>query len=288
MTREPPSNSRSLSDRIRNLGRAHGVAEGRVRRLLGVVVVGQLLSETNAAVIKGATNLEVRLGTAHTRVSSDLDAVRRQSLEQFRDDLAAALRDGWQGFAGTLIDVGQIPTPTPHAYRPHRFRTRLTYRGGDFVTLTLEVSPEEVDALETSDTIVTARATEWFTELGLRAPEPIPTLSLDQQIAQKLHACTAPDEPGWTNDRAHDLVDLQLAFDLFEGQLAEVRGAATRLFASRRHHPWPPRVTARDGWDDRYQQEAHGLDVALTLEEAIAWTNQLIATIDGATTSGHG
>jgi hypothetical protein len=64
MTREPPSNSRSLSDRIRNLSRAHGLAEGRVRRLLGVVVIGQLLVRTDAAVLKGATNLEVRLGTA--------------------------------------------------------------------------------------------------------------------------------------------------------------------------------------------------------------------------------
>ena len=122
MTREPPPNSQSMSDRVRNLSRAHGLAEGRVRRLLGVVIVGQLLVRTDAAVVKGATNLEVRLGTAGTRVSSDLDAVRRLSLVQFRDDLAVALRDGWHGFAGTLIDAGQIPTPTPDDYRPHRFR----------------------------------------------------------------------------------------------------------------------------------------------------------------------
>jgi hypothetical protein len=281
MTREPPPNSRSLSDRVRNLSRAHGLAEGRVRRLLGVVIVGQLLVRTDAAVLKGATNLEVRLGTASTRVSSDLDTVRRQSLVQFRDDLAVALRDGWNGFAGTLIDAGQIPTPTPDDYRPHRFRARLTYRDGDFVTLTLEVAAEEVDALEISDTVATAGAAEWFAELGLPNPEPIPTLALEHQIAQKLHACTAPDQPDWINDRAHDLVDLQLAFDLFDGDLAHIRRAATRLFASRRLHAWPPQVTPRQGWDERYRQEAQGLDVAATLDEAIDWANNLIAAIDG-------
>ena len=168
--------------------------------------------------VKGATNLEVRLGTARARVSSDLDAVRRRSLVRFRDDLAVALRDGWSGFAGTLIDAGQIPTPT---------------------------------------------------------------LALDQQIAQKLHACTAPDQPDWINDRAHDLVDLQLAFDLCDGTLAQIRRAATRLFASRRLHAWPPQVTPRQGWDERYRQEAQGLDVAATLDEAINWTNNPIAAIDG-------
>ncbi|MQA17854.1 MAG: hypothetical protein GEV09_28520, partial [Pseudonocardiaceae bacterium] len=85
MTRERPANATSLSARLRNLCRDRDIPERRARRLLGVVIVGQLLAQTGVGVVKGASNLEVRVGTARTRVSSDLDTARRVSLEEFRD-----------------------------------------------------------------------------------------------------------------------------------------------------------------------------------------------------------
>jgi hypothetical protein len=282
--RDPPPSATSLGARLRNLCRAEQISEGRARRLIGVVVIGQLLRQTHAGVIKGASNIEVRLGTAATRVSSDLDAVRRSSLERFRDELARALRAGWSGFAGTLADQGEIPAPLPPDYRPHRFRIKLEYRGGDFVTIDLEVSPEEVGALDSPDTVPARDADEWFAQLGLPEPAPLPALPLEHQIAQKLHACTAPDTDAWSNDRAHDLVDLQLILGEFAGTFAGVRAAATRLFTARQAHEWPPEVTARAGWDERYAQEARDLAVLADLDSAVTWANDLIADIDGATT----
>jgi hypothetical protein len=113
--REPPSNARSLDARIRNLSRTRDIPEGRVRRLISIVVIGQLLRETGVGVIKGASNIEVRLGVQQTRVSSDLDTVRRTSLEDFRNQLAVALRDGWEGFTGVVADLGPIDAPVPRA-----------------------------------------------------------------------------------------------------------------------------------------------------------------------------
>jgi len=69
--------------------------------------------------------------------------------------------------------------------------------------------------------------------VGLPEPVPVSVLPVPAQIAQKLHAWTAPDDPttGWVNDRPHDLVDLQLlARDLPARRLPEVRDAVTRLF----------------------------------------------------------
>jgi hypothetical protein len=77
-------------------------------------------------------------------------------------------------------------------------------------------------------------------------------------------------------------VDLQLAAREYQGAAVELRDVAVRLFTARRAHPWPPQVTARTGWQARYTAEAEGLDVLGTLDEAIAWTNQLIAQIDGS------
>lgn len=79
MTRLAPTNAASLAARLRNLCRERAIPEGRALRLLGVVVVGQLLARTGVGVVKGATNVEVRVGTARARVSSDLDTVRRLS-----------------------------------------------------------------------------------------------------------------------------------------------------------------------------------------------------------------
>jgi hypothetical protein len=92
-----------------------------VRRLIGIVVVGQLLARTEAAAVKGASNVEIRVGTRRARVSSDLDAVCRHSLDAFRDQLAEALRDGWDAFTGLLVDDGEIPAPVPEGVVPIAF-----------------------------------------------------------------------------------------------------------------------------------------------------------------------
>lgn len=68
--------------------------------------------------------------------------------------------------------------------------------------------------------------------------------------------------------------------------LADVGQAAVRLFAARRRHTWPPVVSARAGWEDRYAEEATGVDVIAALDEAVAWVNQLIADIDAVGPSG--
>ena len=281
MSRTPPPSLRSLEARIRNLARAQELPEGRVRRLIGIVVVWQLLARTEAAAVKGASNVEIRVGTRRARVSSDLDAVCRQSLDAFRDQLAEALRDGWDAFTGLLVDDGEIPAPVPEGYRPHRFRAKLQFRGGDFGTILIEVAPTEIGADRKVDPVAVSDAEAWFAELGLSVPGPVPTLPLDHQIVQKLHACTLPDTEQWINDRAHDLVDLQLALRVYDGSLADVREIATRLFAARRQHAWPPEVTKRERWADRYAAEAQGLDVLESLDEAIVWANRLIEQIEG-------
>lgn len=186
--------------------------------------------------IKGASNIEIRVGTRGTRVSSDLDTVRRATVDQFRDEFATALRTGWAGFTGVLVDDGEITAPAPDGYRPHRYRAKLEYRGGPFGTVTVEVAPEEAGGLTRVEAIAAHDAADWFDELGLPAPQPVPTLPLTHQITQKLHACTTPDDHTWVNDRAHDLVDLQLAARVYQGSMTELREVAVRLFAARRAH----------------------------------------------------
>jgi hypothetical protein len=108
--RSAPSNLRSLDARIRNLARQRGLPENRVRRLIGIVVIGQLLKQTGAAVVKGASNIEVRIGTTGSRVSSDVDAVRYQAQAQGLDVLERL--DEAVAWANQLIaDVDTVAGP---------------------------------------------------------------------------------------------------------------------------------------------------------------------------------
>lgn len=279
-----PSNVRAINDRLRNHCKEVGRNYSRARQHLGALVVAQMLAEAQA-VIKGGRNLEIRYGIAATRASSDLDTVRVQSLEDFLDTLEDAVAEGWQGFGGWVEDKGVIGAPLPAAYRPHRFDVKLTYHDIPFSTVRLEVAVEEAGGLSGVEEVSSGDGEAIFTAVGLPAPDPVPVLALHHQLAQKLHACTAPDTDGWTNDRAHDLVDLQLIrFDLADERLSEVREACERLFRSRQGHEWPPTVTPRDGWEDRYARELEGVeaDVHDDLDSAVQWSNELIRAIAAA------
>lgn len=105
----------------------------------------------------------------------------------------------------------------------------------------------------------------------------MPVLSVHHQIAQKLHACTAASPKTGRNERAHDLVDLQILDQEETFDMADVAAVAERLFAARRSHAWPPTVVAYNGWDTIYAEAAEGLEVLDNVADAVAWANDFIA-----------
>ena len=102
-------------------------------------------------------------------------------------------------------------------------------------------------------------------------------LALDHQIAQKLHACTIVNPKTGQNERAHDLVDLQILEQEETIDMAAVAATAERLFAARQGHDWPPAVVQYDRWETIYTEAAAGLDVIDNVTDAVAWANDFIA-----------
>ena len=277
----PATSLRSLDARLRNHGEAVGHDFSRARRHIGALVVANLLHGADT-VVKGGRNLEIRDGLAATRASTNVDIVRVRGLEKVLHHLENALEHGWAGFTGRLIDKGEIRAPVPPDHRPHRVEVKLDVEGRGFGTVQLEAAIEEAGGRQATDSIVSADGAGIFEAVGLPAPGPITVLTLPMQVAQKLHACTAPDTVDWKNDRAHDLIDLQLiALDLDDRQLPEVRETCERPFRSRTGHDWPPTITARQGWPLRYSEErAHvEADVHEDLDQAVAWANEFIARV---------
>jgi hypothetical protein len=115
-------------------------------------------------------------------------------------------------------------------------------------------------------------------------------LSLRYQIAQKIHACTDPLDGQRANDRARDLVDLQLLALLLDeaaaATLPAVREACVEIFTSRARHSWPPAVTVWPAWPELYTAAAAAVadDVVADVDQAADWLQAFVGEIDTAPT----
>ena len=85
---------------------------------------------------------------------------------------------------------------------------------------------------------------------------------------------------------SHDLIDLQLMVARSAPDLADVRAKCLRLFAYRKRQPWPPTVAAGPDWGSVYEAALDTMQdktgVLPTVDEAVAWANDLIVKIDAA------
>lgn len=275
MTRPAPTGVRSLDGRIRQ--EAAGRPELLVRTAVATTVLAQMLPP---GVVKGGTAMKLRFGPDQTRYSRDVDVARADALDTFIADLKDALVTGWGGFGGTVRETKADPRPVgvPDDYVMQPYDVKLTYRGTSWCTVPLEIGHDEIGDTAETDLRIADDLVDLFRRLGLPDPAPVPVLAVHHQVAQKLHACTAPG-----SERAHDLVDLQLLDHDEPIDPAATKDAATRLFRFRQGHGWPPTVAAGPGWDTLYAEAADGIGVLPDIDDAIVWTNELIDRIDAAT-----
>lgn len=273
----PPTNLRSLEKRIDNLANQLGRPVRRIQRAVANTAVGQMLPPS---VVKGGTALKLRVGEAGSRFTPDFDAARAGSvtLDDYLSELGDKLAEGWGGFTGTVSELdAPEPEGVPEDYVMRPFDIRLAYRSRHWLTVRFELGHDEIGSTKIPDVRIADDIVEMFDTLGLDTPGPIPLLSVEHQIAQKLHACTAINPKTGRNDRAHDLVDLQLLDQEEMIDMAEVAAVAARLFTARRTHPWPPTVVTYEGWDTIYTAAAEGLNVLDNVTAAVAWANDFIA-----------
>lgn len=272
-----PGHVQALRKRVANLvpGQTEQQAQFLLRTIT-MVAVGQMLP---ASAVKGGTAMKLRLGVDGSRFSKDLDVARREGLDKFLTDFDTALRDGWGGFTGEIRASTNVSRPLniPADYIMVARRIKVNYMGLDLLSMDLEIGHDELDDTLDPPTVLARDIPELFAALGLPAPDPIPVVADDHQIAQKLHAVSSPGSL-----RAHDLVDLQLLERISPFDDAQVGALCVRLFRFRKAHEWPPTIVAGDGWDDLYQASIGDLPVVPRVDEAVTWVNEYIARLDVA------
>lgn len=230
-----------------------------------------------AFVFKGGSSLELRYAS-RARASRDVDLVFTGDLSDLVEVLDRALRSGWRGFTGRMRDPEDLAIPWADI-TGQRIETKLSFGDKPFSTLILEVTAThatpEIDYVPALS----------LANIGVDQPGDIPCLSLAQQVAEKIHACTDPLDGVRVNDRVNDVMDLIIIEDLAEEDLdlAAVRSMCTTIFGERATHTWPPEIAVQPDWPDRWARMVQ--DNAFYINdvfEAIERANQLVLRIDQA------
>ena len=270
----PPLHQAALRQRLRNIAQAGGGSEIQLVRTIANRVVAQMLP---AGVVKGGSAINFCGGDSNTRFTTDLDAARPADMtpEEFVNEFGANLEAGWNGFTGTIRPVAvacSVDVPFDYVMRP--YSVKLAYMGRSLCSAAFELGYDEIGATSRPSRAMAASISELFTRLGFPAPREVDVLAAAYQIAQKLHACTNPDTRGG-DQRAHDLVDIQLLAELDPVDPAQLDEVGRRVFAIRRTSSWPPTVTPFPEWEELYVAAAEGVDVR-PLVEAVEWVNTMI------------
>lgn len=246
-----------------------------IRSLMANAIVGQFIS---GAVAKGGSALKLRFGDLATRVTTDFDIAYRDSLESVISTLNDGLKTGWNGFDGEVIAQKPMkPRGVRDEYVMKPYSVKLRYNKSPWCTVRLEIAFNEIGDADEADVGMSNEVSQVFESLGFPTPDPVPLMSLEYQVAQKLHGAT---EEG--SERAHDLIDLQIIESLGRLDIRRLRNICRRLFAYRKMQAWPAVVVKNVGWDSIYKAERGDLPVLPTVDDAIEWTNEFIARIDAA------
>lgn len=283
----PPTNLRSLRDRLVQTAEREGVLFGRLQRHVAMIVVAQFaatLTDEHGApllLVKGGSSLELRRGIPDSRTSKDFDTVARRDIESVHEQLADAGEIGWHGFTAIFTPPEEIDVPVL-PIKPRRFMTKLSYRGQPFASVPIEVSTVEAGNADQFDTLTS----EALDLVGVAADVTVACMTLPWQVAQKLHAVTAVLQAPKVNDRAHDLVDLQLLEVLLtDDDLVSTRRACIAVFETRAQHVWPPTIAALPHWPAIYSRAMEGLDhleISKTVDVAAERVQRFVERIDAA------
>ena len=276
---KPPRNEHELELRlVRMLGN-----DNRrmlvMRTMMANAIAGQFLPK--GAILKGGGSLRFRFGSSFTRNTIDFDTTRRDDLDAFLTEFKKSLEAGWNGFSGQLIILPQAsPKGVPFDYVMQPIDLKLQYKGQAWCTINLAISHDEANATDECDMIPAPQdVLDAFRSLGFPSPKPIALITLEHQIAQKLHGASGLSEH---NQRAHDLIDLQVIIQNEDIDLKKVRSICRHLFAQRKMQPWPTLITVKDRWAEIYNAQKLDLKVLEKVEDAVIWANELIEKIDSA------
>lgn len=181
--------------------------------------------------LKGGFALDLRLAT-RARSTKDVDIEWRAPEDDLLDTLLdAADHDAADFFVFAIERAG---VPEDRLGGSHRFKVSASLAGRSFETFLLDVGFRSDAALAAE----TLRTDDLLSFAGIE-PVEVPAVSLELQVAEKLHAYTRSYEGQRTSTRVKDLIDLALIAELSSLDAVLLRREIGTIFTLRETHSPP-------------------------------------------------
>ena len=264
----------------------HGQSDSAgVSRLRKRIVFERLLARLVAHapgewVLKGGFALELRLGNV-ARSTKDADFEWRldeeDAIEQLIDAAAADLGDRFT-FA---LERADEETDLPGGGQ--RWRVAATLAGRIFERTVIDVAFAAAP-VQAPEQIRTSGLLEFA---GIDGVE-VPTLGIEQHLAEKLHAYTRTYAGGRPSTRVKDLVDVVVIANTSGIDAARLAEAITVIFARRAEHAVPSAVPAPPAeWATPWRRLARDVPATDDIAEGYRTAVELFGPIlDGTVTTG--
>jgi hypothetical protein len=120
-----------------------------------------------------------------------------------------------------------------------RVEVAVEYKTRAWQTVDIDLGPGGAREVDLVKPAITGLA-----EMGLPMARHIRCLGINEQVAQKLHACTGPQQEG----RGRDVLDILLVDMLGQLDRTQVRISAERIFRERATHEFPPKAKLPAEW----------------------------------------
>lgn len=264
---EPPP-YKTLDQTVRLGANDEEVTERRLRRwiaasaMLEIIKGAQQIGRIPSFLVKGGFAIELRFRRS-ARASRDVDVVLPVDSDQLVDLMIEVLRKEWSGFSF------QIRGAPEHRERSVRLLVGASYRGRDWSTFEVDLVAGSTERQEVVPPFDTAK-------FGLMAASLVPCLNALEQIAQKLHAVTNPQE-----NRARDLLDIYLLDTRLDRDDTALLLFVGETFEQRQQHTWPARVELREGWREELEDIISRNGFAASVDDIVEGVRALVLRLTG-------
>ena len=258
MSAQPPQRLEKILARV---AREQGLDQERLRRWVSFLSLCGVLEQAvergviDTYFLKGGVAMELRFArAARTTKDFDLGLVGNRA-ERIRK-LEEVLKLGFDAFTFRLKpEIHQLEMADTV-----RVEVAVQYKTRSWQTVEIDLGPGEAREVD----LVTP-AIPGIAEMGLSLTVHVRCISISEQVAQKLHACTGPQR----EDRARDVLDILLLDMLGQLDYRRAREAAEHIFAKRATHAFPPGTALPAGWRRELEALAQELGYRATRAEEI-------------------
>ena len=250
-----------LEKTLARVAREQGLDQERLRRWVSFLALCGVLEQAvergviDTYFLKGGVAMELRFArAARTTKDFDLGLVGNRA-ERIRK-LEEVMKLGFDAFTFRLKpEIHQMDMADTVSVE-----VAVQYKTRSWQSVDIDLGPGEAREVD-----LVAPAIPGIAEMGLPLTAHVRCISISEQIAQKLHACTGPQR----EDRARDVLDILLFDRLGQLDYGRAREASQRVFAKRATHAFPPGTALPAEWRRELEALAQELGYRTTKAEQI-------------------